>query len=174
MASEDNGRMEQPGMRLDDVLMEAASSFDHWPTPAEIEVREPTLPVYRYLEQQWEISFLTFLMDVDAKQRLMDQQGMDAVTIALTAVLNQHELEEGEPLRWSRAQVGRRLTRRNLGEYTTAAFIALGLVERMQPTPRPTVAPPATGIPRKRGRPRNKPPVPPERPAESPPTGPSS
>ena len=174
MASEDNGRMEQPGMRLDDVLMEAASSFDHWPTPEEIEAREPTLPVYRYLEQQWEISFLTFLTDAEAKQRLLDQQGMDAVTIALTAVLNQHELEEGEPPRWSRAQVGRRLTLRNLGEYTTATFVALGLVERTRPAPRPTVAPPAKGIPRKRGRPRKTPVVLPEPAAESPPTGPSS
>ena len=110
------------GDRLRDVLGAIETPSDTFPTPAEVGAKSATGVAMAWLEEQFDES----LMSDAFWQRLFDARGITNLCLLLEAVVNQREIADGVPPRWSRMEVRERLTPSNLREYMSAVFRAFG------------------------------------------------
>lgn len=156
----------QSGDHIGDVLGAPSRPFLTFPTPEEVGDIHMTVAALEYVEDQCGTS----PADAAGWETFSTQHPIRAMRIAIEAVINQHELETDQPLRWPVGAV-KRLSVSAMGEYITAIMGAMrrdqGVgVEAAAEDERPTVK-------RVSGRartPRQKKPTPD---AESASTGPS-
>lgn len=114
--------VEPNGDRLRDIVGDVSTPTDAFPSPEEVGQKSATGVAMAWLEEQFDES----LMSDAFWQRLFDSRGITNLCLLLEAVVNQREIADGVPPRWSRMQVREQVTPSTLRHYACAVFRAFG------------------------------------------------
>ena len=121
------------GDRLADVVGDVTPPSEAFPTPEEVGEKSATGVAMAWLEEQFDESLMSDVF----WQRLFEARGITNLCMVLEALVNQREIADGAPARWSRMQVREHVTPSTLRGYMSAVFRAFGqegFAERLDST----------------------------------------